>query len=46
MQDDLDRMKSSSVRRGVGSSPEQLEELTLLKDKIRKLEVELDSSKK
>jgi hypothetical protein len=39
LQDDLDRMKSSSTRRGVGTSPEQVEELSLLKDKIRKLEL-------
>jgi hypothetical protein len=28
------------------SSPEQVEELQFLKDKIKKLEIELDSSKK
>lgn len=44
LQDDLERAKTT--RKSIVSSPEQVEELQFLKDKIKKLEIELDSSKK
>lgn len=45
LQDEIDRLKSSSSSKKL-SSPGQVDELNSLKDKIRKLEVELDGSKK